>query len=96
MVRASIRVLMACMLAISIFLPAGVATAAGTSPVRTVAVAQQPTPRPGPDIPTAPTTQDGAQSRNKLVIAVVALLLLAIVILGHRARTKRRKKSEGG
>lgn len=90
-----IRVLLACMLVFSIFLPAGGAAAAPvTSSAHSVALAQQPTP--GPDIPPAPTVEDGTKSRDKLVIGVVAILLLGIVILGHRTRKKRRKESESG
>jgi hypothetical protein len=60
-----------------------------------VVLAQQTTAPPGPDIQTPPTTQDAANSRNRLVIGVAAIVLLGIVILGRRLRSKRKKDSGG-
>jgi hypothetical protein len=93
MVRTVSRALLACVFALLFVLPVGAAVAAAPSDV--VAAAQPSNAPPGPDIPTAPTTQDAATSRNKLVIGVAAVVLLGIVILGHRVRRKRKKDSGG-
>jgi hypothetical protein len=93
MVRTVSRALLACVFAVLFVLPVGAAVAAAPSDV--TVLAQQTTAPPGPDITPAPTTQDAATSRNKLVIGVVAVVLLGIVILGHRLRSKRQKDSGG-
>jgi hypothetical protein len=93
MVRTVSRALLACVFALLFVLPVGAAVAAAPSDV--VVLAQQSNAPPGPDIPNAPTTQDPATSRNKLVIGVVAVVLLGIVVLGHRIRRKRQKDSGG-
>ena len=46
---------------------------------------------PGPTL-TPPSEQDGADSRQKVVITVIALVLLGLVIYGNRVRRKRAKK----
>jgi hypothetical protein len=89
MVRTVSRVLLAFVFAWLVLVPAGAAVAATTD---TIVLAQ---PAPGPDIPAAPTVQDAAESRKKLVIGVSAAVLLGIVILGHRIRSKRKKDSGG-
>ncbi|ONI85881.1 hypothetical protein ALI144C_12280 [Actinosynnema sp. ALI-1.44] len=83
--------MVACVLVVLFFLPVGAATAA---PAQLAPYAQQATTAPsGPDISPAPTEQDSANSRQRLVIGIAAAVLLGIVILGHRARRKRAKKS---
>jgi hypothetical protein len=89
-----VRRLLICVVLCLTLAPAGMAIAA-QDPL--TVVAQPPgTTTPGPDVPTAPTVQDAQKSKNKLVLGVSAVVLLGIVILGHQARAKRRKKSEGG
>ena len=83
--KAVLTVLLACVFAVLVTVPAS-ATAAP------IAHVQAP---PGPNIPQAPTIQDAAQSKDKLVIGVVAIVLLGIVIYGHRLRSKRKKDSGG-
>ncbi|WP_018682412.1 hypothetical protein [Actinokineospora enzanensis] len=56
-----------------------------------VALAQAAPTAPGVDIPQAPTEADKDKAKNKLVIGVAAVVLLAIVIYGNRVRAKRRK-----
>jgi hypothetical protein len=90
MVRTVSKALLACVFVWLVLVPAGAATAA---PVGVPALAQ-PAP-PGPDIPKAPTVDEAAQSKDKLVIGVAAIVLLGIVILGHRVRSKRKKDSGG-
>jgi hypothetical protein len=94
MVRTVSRALLACLFALLFVLPAA-AIADQSDPAVQVVLAQQTTAPAGPDIPPAPTTQDGANTRNKLVIGVAAAVLLGIVIIGHRARSKRQKDSGG-
>lgn len=94
MVRTVSRALLACVFALLFVLPVGAAMAAPAD-VDVVVLAQQSTAPAGPDIPTAPTTQDVATSRNKLVIGVAAIVLLGIVVFGHRLRSKRKKDSGG-
>jgi hypothetical protein len=103
-VPAVFRVLVACLLAGVISVMFGGVAMAGPA-VTPVAVERmtaadhaayamvqgQPAP-PGPDLPPAPTTEDAANSQDRIVMGVVAVALLAIVILGRRARAKRKKK----
>ncbi|ALG13676.1 hypothetical protein AOZ06_48545 [Kibdelosporangium phytohabitans] len=78
------------MLVVLFSLPSGAATAA---PAGLAPYAQQTATAPaGPDITPAPTTEDAADSKQRLVIGIAAVVLLGIVILGHRARRKRMKK----
>lgn len=85
--------MVACALVVLFFLPVGVATAA---PAPLAPYAQQTaTAPPGPSLEPQPTEQDAASSRQRLVIGIVAVVLLGIVILGHRARRKRAKKNAG-
>jgi hypothetical protein len=91
-VRAGYRVLLVCVL-VGLLGTASVAVAEPvlTQTVETVRVlAQQ---QPGPNIQPPPTTPDPSTSQNKLVIGIIAAVLLAIVILGHRVRAKRKKNS---
>ncbi|TCO65573.1 hypothetical protein [Actinocrispum wychmicini] len=88
MARTVSKALLACVFALLMLVPAQ-ATAA---PGRPIGHVQAP---PGPDIPKAPTVDDAAQSKDKLVIGVVAVVLLGIVIYGHRLRSKRKKASGG-
>jgi hypothetical protein len=67
--------------------------AVGASPVDPIVAAQQ--APPGPDVPTAPTEQDAATAKNRLVVGVAAVVLLGIVVLGRRMRSKRKKDSGG-
>lgn len=86
-----VRAVVACVLVVLFVLPAGAASAA---PAELAPYAQQTgTAPPGPAIEPPPAEQEGASSRQRLVIGVAAVVLLGIVILGHRARAKRRKKS---
>lgn len=64
--------------------------AVALGPAATEAVAQTTAP-PGPTL-NPPSAQDGADSRQKVVIAVAAIVLLGIVIYGNRVRRKRTKK----
>ncbi|CAM3618721.1 hypothetical protein KIPE111705_17060 [Kibdelosporangium persicum] len=85
------RAVVACVLVVLFCLPVGAATAA---PAQLAPYAQQTaTAPPGPTIDTPPTEQDAANSRQRLVIGIAAIVLLGIVVLGHRARRKRAKKS---
>jgi hypothetical protein len=92
MVRTVSRVLLACVFVCLVFVPVNAAVGA---PVGEIVLAQPGTAPPGPDIPPAQTTEDAAQSKDKLVIGVTALVLLAIVVFGHRLRSKRKKDSGG-
>nr|CTQ92975.1 hypothetical protein [Kibdelosporangium sp. MJ126-NF4] len=84
------RAVVACVLVVLFSLPVGAATAA---PVHPAPYAQQGGTTPsGPDIAPAPTEQEATDSRQRLVIGIAAVVLLGIVILGHRARAKRLKK----
>ncbi len=94
MVRTVSRALLVSLFALVFVLPVGAIAGQSDHGVPVVA-AQQSTAPAGPDIPPAPTTQDGANTRNKLVIGVAAAVLLGIVIIGHRARSKRQKDSGG-
>ncbi|WP_157440555.1 hypothetical protein [Actinokineospora inagensis] len=94
------RLLPALFLGVLLALGAGIATAPGAlaQPVAATgvsagvgAVALQPT-APSVDITPAPTQNDKDKAKNKLVVGVVAVVLLAIVIYGNRVRAKRRKK----
>lgn len=81
------------MLVVLFSLPVGAATAA---PVHLAPYAQQTaTAPPGPSIDTPPTEQEAANSRQRLVIGIAAVVLLGIVVVGHRARRKRAKKKAG-
>lgn len=87
------RAVVACVLVVLFSLPLGVATAA---PAQLAPYAQQTaTAPPGPSIAPQPTAEEAASSRQRLVIGIAAVLLLGIVIVGHRARRKRAKKSAG-
>jgi hypothetical protein len=87
------RAVVACALVVLFFLPVGVATAA---PAQLAPYAQQTATAPaGPTIAPQPTEEEAASSRQRLVIGIAAVVLLGIVILGHRARRKRAKKSAG-
>lgn len=87
------RVLVALFVAFAVLMPVGAIAAAESGQV--VHALQQPPTNTGPDIPPAPTEQDGAKSRERLVIGIAAALLLTIVILGHRVRRRRRKNAGG-
>lgn len=63
------------------------------APVDPIVAAQQ--APPGPDVPTAPTEQDAATAKNRLVVGISAIVLLGIVVLGRRMRSKRKKDSGG-
>ena len=76
--------------ALLLLAPVQTAVAAPVDPI----VAVQPAP-PGPDIQPAPTEQDAASAKNRLVVGVAAVVLLGIVILGRRMRSKRQKDSGG-
>jgi hypothetical protein len=67
--------------------------AVSAAPVDSIVAAQQ--APPGPDVPAAPTEQDAATAKNRLVVGVAAVVLLGIVILGRRMRSKRKKDSGG-
>lgn len=47
----------------------------------------------GPDLNQDQADADARLAKRKLVIGVVALVLLVIVVWGHRVRSKRRKKA---
>ncbi|MFC5290430.1 hypothetical protein ACFPM7_25545 [Actinokineospora guangxiensis] len=64
--------------------------AVALGPVATEAVAQTTAPS-GPTL-NPPTEQDSADSKQKVVIAVVAIALLGIVVYGNRVRHKKAKK----
>ncbi|MBP2322762.1 hypothetical protein JOF56_003147 [Kibdelosporangium banguiense] len=88
-----VRAVVACALVVLFFLPVGAANAAVQPHVQLAPFAQQTATAPaGPTIETPPTEQDAANSRQRLVIGVIAVVLLGIVILGHRARAKRKAK----
>ncbi|GAA4428468.1 hypothetical protein ACFQV2_33655 [Actinokineospora soli] len=59
-------------------------------PAATEAVAQTTAPN-GPTL-NPPSEQDAADSRQKVVIAVTAIVLLGIVVYGNRLRKKKTKK----
>lgn len=90
-----VRAVIACVLVVLFFVPVGAANATPVQPHAQLApyAQQTATAPPGPTIETPPTEQDAANSRQRLVIGVVAVVLLGIVILGHRARRKRRSKT---
>ena len=89
-----VRAVVACVLVVLFFLPVGAANASVQPLAQLVPHAQQTGTAPaGPTIETPPTEQDAADSRQRLVIGVVAVVLLGIVILGHRARSKRKNKT---
>jgi hypothetical protein len=93
MVRTVSRALLACVFACLVLMPVHVAAAA---PADTIVLAQPGTAPPGPDIAPAPTTEDANRSKDRLIIGVAAVVLLGIVILGHRIRRKRHNKDSGG
>jgi hypothetical protein len=76
--------------ALLLLAPVQAASAAPDVPI----VAVQPAP-PGPDIQPAPTEQDAATAKNRLVVGIAAIVLLGIVVLGRRMRSKRTKDSGG-
>lgn len=85
------RAVVACVLVVLFLMPVGAASAA---PAELAPYAQQTATTPaGPEITPAPTEQDASDSRQRLVVGIVAIVLLGIVILGHRARSKRMKKT---
>jgi hypothetical protein len=89
-----VRAVVACVLVVLFFVPVGAAGAASVQPLAQLApYAQQTATAPaGPTIETPPTEQEAADSRQRLIIGVTAVVLLGIVILGHRARSKRKAK----
>jgi hypothetical protein len=93
------RILVMALLALLVALPGGTAAmAAEPAGPAVTAGAQQPTVDPPPTAPPGPTLtpeQESAKSRQKLVIGIIAVILLAIVIVGRSARNKARKKASG-
>jgi hypothetical protein len=94
-----VRAVVGCVLVVLFFLPVGAANAVSLQPHAQLGPAvlapfsqQTATAPAGPTIETPPTEQDAADSRQRLVIGVTAVVLLGIVVLGHRARAKRRAK----
>lgn len=85
-----VRAVVTGVLVVLFLLPVGAASAA---PAGTVPYARQTTAPPGPAIDTPPTEQDSNDTRQRLVIGIVAVVLLGVVILGHRTRAKRKKKT---
>ena len=65
--------------------------AVALGPSATEAVAQTTTAPSGPTL-NPPTEQESADSRQKVVIAVVAIALLGLVVYGNRVRRKKSKK----
>ena len=103
--RGPARLLSACVLACLAFLalPApGALAQPRPSVVRLVAANDAPattTTSKAPDAPSGPdlnkdhANADAQLAKRKLVIGVIALVLLVIVVWGHRVRSKRRKKA---
>ncbi|GGS25196.1 MULTISPECIES: hypothetical protein [Actinokineospora] len=60
-------------------------------PSAPAAFAQETTAPSGPTL-NPPTEEEAADSRQKLVITVTALVLLGLVVYGNRVRRKRVKK----
>jgi hypothetical protein len=94
-----VRAVVGCVLVVLFFLPVGAANAVSLQPHAQLGQAallpygqQTATAPAGPTIETPATEQDAANSRQRLVIGITAVVLLGIVILGHRARAKRRAK----
>jgi hypothetical protein len=85
-----VRAVVACVLVVLFVLPAGAANAANVSAPYAQQTATAP---PGPAIDAPPTEQESADTRQRLVIGITAVVLLGIVVLGHRARAKRKKKT---
>lgn len=81
------RLLLGLMLSALVVL--GAAPTAGAEPWAQPTDTVAPT---GPTLEPAPTEDDAARSKNKLVIGLTAAVLLGIVIYGNRVRAKRRKK----
>ena len=102
--RSAARLMSAGMLACLVFLalPApGALAAPRPSVVRLVAndapatttTSKAPDAPNGPDLDQDQADADAQLAKRKLVIGVVALVLLVIVVWGHRVRSKRRKKA---
>lgn len=94
-----VRAVVACVLVVLFFVPVGAAGAASVQPHAQLAATvlfpfgqQTATAPAGPTIETPPTEQEAADSRQRLIIGITAVVLLGIVILGHRARAKRKAK----
>ncbi|MET0233904.1 MAG: hypothetical protein ABW224_04620 [Kibdelosporangium sp.] len=86
-----VRAVVACVLVVLFYLPFGAANASVQPHGQLAPYAQQTgTAPPGPTIETPPTEQEGENSRQRLIIGITAVVLLGIVILGHRARAKRK------
>lgn len=106
--RGAARLLSACMLGCLVFLalpapgalaaprPAAVRLAvdavANDAPATTT-TSKAPDAPTGPDLNQDQADADARLAKRKLVIGVVALVLLVIVVWGHRVRSKRRKKA---
>jgi hypothetical protein len=102
--RSAARLLTACLLACLAFLvlPAPGALAQQRPSVVRLVVNDAPattTTSKAPDAPTGPDLDqdqadaDAKLAKRKLVVGVIALVLLVIVVWGHRVRRKRRKKA---
>jgi hypothetical protein len=103
-VRSAARLLSACLLACLAFLvlpapgalaqsrPSVVRLVANDAPATTTTTKAPDAPT-GPDLDQDQADADAQLAKRKLVIGVVALVLLVLVVSGHRVRSKRRKKA---
>lgn len=101
--RIAARLVSACLLACLAFLvlpapgalaqarPAVVRLVANDAPATTSSKA--PAAPQGPDLNQDQADADARLAKRKLVVGLIALVLLVIVVWGHRVRYKRRKKA---
>lgn len=102
--RSAAKLLTACLLACLAFLvlpapgavaqprPSVVRLVANDAPATTT-TSKAPDAPTGPDLNQDQADADAKLAKRKLVIGVIALVLLVIVVWGHRVRSKRRKKA---
>ena len=102
--RSAAKLLTACLLACLAFLvlpapgalaqprPSVVRLVANDAPATTT-TSKAPDAPTGPDLDQDQADADAKLAHRKLVIGAITLVLLVIVVWGHRVRSKRRKKA---
>ncbi|HET6502328.1 MAG TPA: hypothetical protein VFG87_16355 [Amycolatopsis sp.] len=93
------KVLAGLLLCVVTLFTAPTATAEASTVVRAVSagpVAQQTPAPPGPRIDPAETAKANAeQTKSKIIVGVIALVLAGLVVWGRSIRRKRRKAAGG-